>query len=79
MEDSSLNASDKLVYVTLSMFANNETGRCFPSIKKIANKSKFSPRTVKYSIKKLESKGYIKINNRFNENEQSTNEYIIIN
>lgn len=60
-DDTRLKASDKLVYLTLARFANNETQECFPSIEKICEVSGLTNRTVTKSLRKLEKYNYIEI------------------
>ena len=60
-DDTRLKASDKLVYLTLARFANNETQECFPSIEKICEVSSLTNRTVTKSLRKLEKYNYIEI------------------
>ena len=60
-DDTRLKTSDKLVYLTLARFVNNETQECFPSIEKICEVSGLTNRTVTKSLRKLEKYNYIEI------------------
>jgi len=60
-DDTRLKASDKLVYLTLARFVNNETQECFPSIEKICEVGGLTNRTVTKSLRKLEKYNYIEI------------------
>ena len=72
--------NDLLCYMVLCRFANNETGKCYPSYKTIAEKMRVGVSTAIKAIKSLESKGAIKIHSRKNENGGDTsNLYVIQN
>ncbi len=74
-----LNIYDKMVYIVLCSFADNETQQCFPSVPKIAEYCGCSPSTVKRSLKRLEKLGLIHIEQRQDENGRSTtNVYTIL-
>ena len=60
-DDTRLKTSDKLVYLTLARFVNNETQECFPSIEKICEVGGLTNRTVTKSLRKLEKYNYIEI------------------
>ncbi|MED4917580.1 DnaD domain protein [Geobacillus thermodenitrificans] len=74
-----LNIYDKMVYVVLCSFADNDTQQCFPSIPKLAEYCGCSVSTVKRSLKRLEKLGLIHIEQRQAENGRSeTNVYTIL-
>lgn len=74
-----LNIYDKMIYIVLCSFADNETQQCFPSVPKIAEYCGCSPSTVKRSLKRLEKLGLIHIEQRQDENGRSTtNVYTIL-
>ena len=51
---------EKMIYITLVRFCDNQSSSCFPSFDKIAKKSGCSIRQVKNVIKNLEDKELIK-------------------
>jgi len=63
IDDESLSAHAKLVYMVICRFVNKK-GQCWPSLKTIAAKASISERQVRYSLRELESKGYIKTETR---------------
>ncbi|WP_044737262.1 helix-turn-helix domain-containing protein [Geobacillus kaustophilus] len=74
-----LNIYDKMVYVVLCSFADNDTQQCFPSVSKLAEYCGCSVSTVKRSLKRLEKLGLIHIEQRQDENGRSeTNVYTIL-
>jgi DNA-binding MarR family transcriptional regulator len=60
-EDTRLRPIDKLVYLGLTYFANNETQACFPSILKLQEITGLSRRSIIKAINRLEELGYIRI------------------
>jgi DNA-binding MarR family transcriptional regulator len=60
-EDPRLRPIDKLVYLGLTYFANNETQSCFPSIPKLQEITGFRRRSIIKAIHRLEELGYIRI------------------
>ncbi|HPC31311.1 MAG TPA: helix-turn-helix domain-containing protein [Candidatus Paceibacterota bacterium] len=61
LEDEDLTSSDKVVYMVLSRFADNETQECYPSFGKIRKLSGLTDTTISTSIKHLEEKEYIEV------------------
>ena len=57
----SLNGSDIMVYAVLMRYMNNDTKKCYPSIKVLAEKSRLHRDTVFKSLKKLEEENLIYI------------------
>lgn len=60
-DDKRLNSSDKVVYMALARFANNETQEARPSMPKLIKTTGLVENTVRKSIKQLERFGYIEI------------------
>jgi len=56
-----LSASAKVVYMTVSMHANNMTRSAFPGINRIAYESGMSRNTVIKAIKELETQGWLEV------------------
>jgi len=73
-----LNMYEKIIFITLCRFANNETRKCYPSIKVLKEKTSIKSRTtiIKY-IKTLEEKKLIIINKHKNKSGYDNNEYFI--
>src|SRR4051812_15426436 len=55
----SLSPTDRLMVWTLTAFADNATGHCFPSQQSLADMSGLSVRQVRRAIKNLESAGLV--------------------
>lgn len=68
---SGLKLRAKAVYMYLRSRCDKE-GKCFPSIKTIANDLDLSTSTVKRALRELESHGYIKKIARYRENKGNT-------
>lgn len=68
---SGLKLRAKAVYMYLKSRSDKE-GKCFPSIKTIANDLDISQSTVKRALRELESNGYIKKVARYRENKGNT-------
>lgn len=60
-DNNNFNGSDIMVYAVLMRYMNNDTKRCFPSIKTLAEKSRLHRDTVFKSLKKLEEENLIHI------------------
>ncbi|HEY7418637.1 MAG TPA: helix-turn-helix domain-containing protein, partial [Ktedonobacteraceae bacterium] len=59
LEDERLNATDKSVLLILANHADENGGRCFPSVPTIAKKAWTSERSVQRSLKALEECAYL--------------------
>jgi hypothetical protein len=59
--DPILSASDKLVYMVLASFSNNDSGKCWPAISTLSKLAKLNRTTVQSSIDHLEKAGYMLI------------------
>lgn len=78
IEDPTLRASDKSVYTTLCMYADNETAEAWPSRDTLMKKSGVSDNTLRRSLKELSDKGYIEVVERFgSDGRQLSNLYIL--
>lgn len=66
-----------VLYITLKKFADNNN-QCFPSLKKLASAAKMSKRKVQDTLKELQQKHLISIENRLKaDGSKSSNLYII--
>lgn len=61
LRDKNLSASDKIIYLSLTSFSNENTQECWPSISTLGLMSGVSIRQVIISLQKLEKIGYILI------------------
>jgi biotin operon repressor len=69
-------APSKLVLMALASCHNDETGRCYPSIQYIADKSECSRRTVERALSDLEEQGLIeRVHRSTAEGRKTSNEY----
>lgn len=68
IEDTELKASDKMLYVVLSKYADNKSGESFPSNKRLKELVGASINSIQSSKKRLMDAGYISIEQRFNSN-----------
>lgn len=59
VRDTALKPTDKVVYMTLCLYANNTTKRAHPSVDAIADVSGVSRRTVFNALTALEDNGYV--------------------
>lgn len=70
-----LSTNEIAVYTTLIIFANNKTGKCFPSRKVIAERVNLSVRSVARIISQLKERGLIEIKTGTN---GKSNEYLFL-
>jgi len=61
IEFKGFNSSDKVVYMILAYFANNNTQKCWPSTNKIAELANLTQRTVIKSLSVLEENKVLKV------------------
>lgn len=74
-----IGANGLAVYMVLARYANNESGKCFPSIKEIAKGLGISARSVQYTLRKLKTVGLISIEARTSKSGgQSSNLYTLL-
>lgn len=59
LEDEDLTSSDKVVYMVLSRFADNETQECYVSLDEIKKLSSLTEEIIINSMLHLVEKGYI--------------------
>ncbi|MDM5188591.1 helix-turn-helix domain-containing protein [Bacillus sp. DX4.1] len=69
---------DKLIYTILYTGTSNDTNSLSPSVSEIAEKARCSERTVRRSLRTLQSLKLIDIKPRFDNYGQSTNLYTIL-
>jgi len=55
-----LGPSERCVLISLRLHADRE-GKCFPSLRTLARQLSVNPKTILRAVKKLETKGYVKI------------------
>lgn len=73
-----IKAKDIGVYTILSMFANNDTGECYPSLKTLSEYAEMTEKTVLASLKTLKEVGAIDIVARQNaDGGKTSNMYIL--
>ena len=70
-----LSTNEIAVYTTLIIFANNKTGKSFPSRKVIAERVNLSVRSVSRIISQLKERGLIEVKSGTN---GKTNEYLFL-
>lgn len=78
-KDKTLKASDKSVYSVLCMYADNVTSECFPSRTTLMKEAGVSDKTLRNSLDRLKSEGYIDIKSRYNSAGRASNLYILLN
>lgn len=72
-----LQSTQKLVLLMLANRINSDTGKCVPSIKRLADDCGLSESCVQRTLKKLESLELIKAHKRHKDNTQLPNQYEI--
>lgn len=75
IEDTTLKASDKSVYLVISFYADNESLECYPKRDTLMKLAGVSDKTLRNAIKNLESKGYISVSSRTINGKFSSNIY----
>ena len=70
-----LSTNEIAVYTTLIVFANNKTGKCYPSRKVIADRVNLSVRSVARIIAQLKERGLIEVKKGTN---GKSNEYMFL-
>ena len=70
-----LSTNEIAVYTTLVIFANNKTGKCYPSRKVIADRVNLSVRSVARIIAQLKERGLIEVKKGTN---GKSNEYMFL-
>lgn len=79
LETTDLPANEKLLLILLADHADDETGRCWPSQRYITQRSGLAQSTVNRTIKRLASKGLIRIQHRFRDDgSQRSNAYFVL-
>lgn len=73
-----VSTADMAVFFCLSFYADNETGKCFPTLSTLAKASKLSVNTVRKSIKNLEQLGFIKVEKKKIDGMRLSNVYTIL-
>lgn len=78
-DDTKATPREKVIYITLCLYANNNSKQAFPSINTIADKSGYSRSSAIRGLNALEALGYIRKENRFVEDsKQTSNVYILL-
>lgn len=70
--DIALKANDKLVFLSLCEYANDEDSTCYPSLKTLMTKATISKGALSYSLNVLENLGFISRQHRTRENGSAT-------
>lgn len=78
INDTSLKAADKAVYMVLSMYADNDTAQCYPKRSTILEKAGVSDKTLRNALNRLVEKEYIAINTRYINGERRSNIYTLL-
>jgi hypothetical protein len=63
LRDTELESSTRLCYILLCRYANEDNGKCFPSLEKLSQGCNVGHRMIRRNLKLLEEKGYIQILN----------------
>lgn len=78
LDDEAIDIYAQSVYMALCRFASNDDRRCFPSAETIAEKAKCSRRKVFDALGTLESRGYIRREQRIVDGQQKSSIYRIV-
>lgn len=78
IRDKDLSPIDKTVYAVLCSFASVGERKCFPKVAKIAAYAGCSVRSTQESLRRLQSKKYLRRNPRYKNKRQLSSEYILI-
>lgn len=73
LESGVLNAHEKMIFITLKKFANQETMQSFPSLNTIHKITRISVSTIQRSLKHMEELGIIKIEHKIGEDKSKQN------
>lgn len=76
LESNKLNGYEKLIFIILKKFAN-DNGECFPSLQKLTEISGFSKKTVQRVLKSLEEKEVLSVTHRRTQKGNISNLYTI--
>ena len=68
---------EMLLALSLADFAEDDGTRVYPSIKQLAEKTRQSPRTVQYQLRKMEEAGWLILVNSGNGGRNQRREYVI--
>lgn len=78
LDDEAIDIYAQSVYVALCRFASNDDRKCFPSAETIAEKAKCSRRKVFDALATLESRGYIRREQRIMDGQKKSSIYHIV-
>lgn len=78
IETEILTGNEKLVFIAIKRYMNNESRTAFPSIARIAKSARMCKSTVKKTLKSLEAKGIIEIEHRRTDEKGNTSNLYII-
>ena len=70
-------SSAKLVLISLADSADNETGKCWPTVRNLCARSELSERAVRDNIQKLEGMGILTIQRRMQDGVNLPNVYVL--
>lgn len=78
IRDKDLSPIDKTVYAVLCSFASTYERKCFPKVATIAAYARCSVRSTQESLKRLQSKKYLRRTPRYKNKRQLSSEYTLI-
>lgn len=78
MKQVGLKPATKIVLYWLADHHNGETGRCFPSLSRLAKLCEMSKRSIQNHLTELERLGFVKIHANTRNGMQTSNEYQLI-
>lgn len=78
MKQAGLKPATKIVLYWLADHHNGETGRCFPSLSRLAQLCEMSKRSVQNHLAELEKLGFVKIQENTRNGMQTSNEYQLL-
>ena len=78
MKQVGLKPATKIVLYWLADHHNGESGRCFPSLQRLADVCEMSRRSVQNHLAELEEKNLIKVNTNFHNGQQTSNSYELL-
>ena len=78
IKDTTLKASDKSVYMVLSLYADNDTSECYPKRDTLIRTAGVSDKTLRNALNRLEERGYIAVEYRRRNGKQSSNLYRLL-
>ena len=78
MKQAGLKPATKIVLYWLADHHNSDTGRCFPSLSRLAKLCEMSKRSVQTHLGELQSRGFVKIHENMRNGVQTSNDYELL-